>query len=65
MDKKVEDFLRKLPRANITNIMDEALDYMQQYNGRTINDCVMYALGVTEDEQGNLCFPPLAQARRD
>jgi hypothetical protein len=65
MDKELEDFLRRLPRANITNIMHEALDYMQQYNGRNISECVLYALGGTEDEQGNYIFPTLTEARID
>ena len=49
-DKLLEKFVR-LPNSKKIDILSDALDEMQYYNGRTINDCIVIAMGgsYTED----------------
>jgi len=42
--------LTKLPRKNLIALMWEALDYMQEWNGRTRTHCICKALGMPEGE---------------
>lgn len=44
--------LMLLPRANLIELMMEALDYMEAYNGRTRQQCLMLALEAKEIEGG-------------
>jgi len=46
------EILLKLPKKNIINVLYEALEEMQQYNGRTVTHCIMTAMGVEEYEDG-------------
>ena len=48
----------KLPKANIINLMELALDNMQAYNGRTRQTCILEALGADEyeNEEGNISW---------
>ena len=69
MDQKLEEFILKFPRQIIMNIMESALDYMEQFNGRSINDCILLAL---EAETYNVDFgdvdyilPSYAQVKDD
>jgi len=69
MDTKIEEYLMKFPRRIIINIMEEALSRMEQYNGRSINECILLALEAEtyEVDFGNLQYvlPSYAQVKRD
>lgn len=56
-------FLMKLPRANLINLLDESLDLMQQYNGRSRMTCIMMALNAKEIEEGKWERPTLKAAK--
>ncbi len=40
-------------KRNKVDIMWEALDYMNQYNGRTPTECVGLAMGLTNEQAYN------------
>lgn len=46
------DRIMKLPRANVVNLMWDALDYMQQWNGRSRGTCIAMAMGGKEVKEG-------------
>lgn len=50
MNDKLYKIIMKLPKANIINLMEHALDTMQAYNGRSRQTCILEALGATEYE---------------
>ena len=52
MPDKIFDLLEKLPAENLINLMWEALDIMQSYNGRNKTECILMAAGATQDEGG-------------
>lgn len=58
MDDKLYDILMKLPKANIINLMEGSLDYMQGYNGRSRQTCILEALGADEyeNEEGKISW---------
>jgi hypothetical protein len=45
MDEKLYNFIMKLPKENIVNLMFMSLDEMQGYNGQSINECIFRSLG--------------------
>lgn len=51
MDERLYELLLKLPRRNLVHIMWEALDLMQQYNGRSKMYCIAMAIGAKEDSK--------------
>ena len=70
MNDKLYELLLKLPRKNLINLMWEALDEMQSYNGRSRFDCIMLAIeDATESEEkdnGNISYKikSLAELKR-
>lgn len=44
-NEKIIDKFEKLSNKEKIPILFEALEYMQQYNGRSVNDCIIYAMG--------------------
>lgn len=42
--------LKKLSKDEIIDVMMIALDYMNQYNGRTRTECIRMALGIEEED---------------
>jgi hypothetical protein len=52
MDDKLYEILLKIPRKNLIHIMVEALDLMEQFNGRTKTYCICEAMGLEEKEDG-------------
>lgn len=48
---KVWEYLNKLDKEQIVEVMLEALEVMQGYNGNTINYCVVKALGGEYNEE--------------
>lgn len=44
-------YLQRFSKEQLIEIMSEALDYMQQYNGRTIKFCILSAMGWEEHEK--------------
>jgi len=44
-EQQIEYEFSKLNRLKKIDILWEALDYMQQYNGRTRFDCIRLAMG--------------------
>lgn len=45
MNEEIYQLLLKLPKQNIINVMWEALDHMQAYNGRSRMYCILEAIG--------------------
>jgi hypothetical protein len=45
MDERLNEKILKLPKQNIINLMWDALDEMQSYNGRTKQTCILEAMG--------------------
>lgn len=64
MDEKLYQLLLKLPKENIVNLMWEALDEMQSYNGRSRQTCIMLAMDATEVGEGKRKLPSLAEIKR-
>jgi hypothetical protein len=61
MEKKMDiyDEFDKLNKNQTRNVLMEALDYMNQYNGRSTLDCIAMAMGwdaVDEKNDGNISF---------
>ena len=50
----------KLPKQNLINLMWEALDHMQAYNGRSRTTCICMAMDCEEVEKdnGTVAFKP-------
>lgn len=44
MSEKLYDFIMKLPKENIVNLMFMSLDEMQGYNWQSINECILKSL---------------------
>ncbi len=69
MDEKLYNVLMKLPKKNIINLMWEALDAMQAYNGRTRTYCLLETLGAKcinfEDPAPKYKLPSVADMRRN
>jgi len=65
MHDKLYEFLEKLPRAHLINLLWHALDEMQAYNGRSRTWCIMEALGGEEVEEGKWKFPTLKKAKEN
>jgi len=42
---EVMELYNKLSSPKKVEVLRSALDYMQQYNGRTKTDCIIYAMG--------------------
>lgn len=40
----LQNYLEKLSSRALVNVMYEALDFMQGWNGRTKNECVLMAI---------------------
>ena len=45
-----------LPEKKKVPILWDALDYMQQYNGRKSYQCIFMAMGYQEDDEGRWRF---------
>lgn len=67
MDEKLYDYLLKLPRANLVHTMIEALDLMQQHNGRTRSFCILTAIGAKHKTHagGNWILPTITDAKKN
>jgi hypothetical protein len=52
MDDRLHEMLMRLPRKNLVNLMWDALDHMQAYNGRTPTQCIVMAIGGEVDDEG-------------
>ena len=64
ISENVYQFLLKLPKKNLINIMGEALENMQTYNSRSIQECILLALGCKYNEVDNRCrIPSLKKVR--
>jgi hypothetical protein len=51
MTEDLYKLLEKLPRQKLIHLMWESLDYMQQWNGRSRQECILLALGATPVEK--------------
>ena len=49
MDERLNEKILKLPKQHIINLMWDALDIMQSYNGRTKQTCILEAMGAKSD----------------
>ena len=66
------EYIKRLRKSELHNVMLAAIDMMQSYNGRTVSECIVLAVGGEviegEDSQGNykmsFKMPPLAQIAR-
>jgi hypothetical protein len=45
INEEIMSKFHKLSYKKQVAILYGALDYMQQYNGRSINDCIIFAMG--------------------
>jgi len=52
MNEKLYDILLSLPKQALLNVMIEALEEMQSYNGQSTTSAVMRAIGGEESEDG-------------
>lgn len=43
--EQVTDKFDKLSNKKKVNVLFDAIDYMQQYNGRSISECICLAMG--------------------
>lgn len=51
----IETIINLLPKKNVINLMYNALDEMQSYNGRSITECLVLAVGgeyIYDDNKG-------------
>jgi hypothetical protein len=60
----------KLPKKHILNLMWEALDEMQSYNGRSKQTCILIAMNAEEHEDfkkggSSWKLPSMAKLKRD
>ena len=53
ISENVYQLLLKLPKKNLINVMGEALENMQTYNSRSIQECILLALGGKYNENDN------------
>lgn len=51
MNDNLYELLLKLPKKNLINILWNALDEMQGYNGNTKTYCICKSLGFKEEEK--------------
>ena len=70
MQDDLYNYLMKLPKANLINLMWSALDEMQAYNGRSRMFCIMEAMGAEladddNNEQRGWKKLPFAKAKRN
>lgn len=63
MTESLCNFLMKLPRANLINLMLESLDNMQHYNGQSRMRVILEVLGAKEIEEGRWERPSLVKAK--
>lgn len=43
--EKLLDRFEKMSNKNKVEVLYTAIDYMQEYNGRSISDCIVLAMG--------------------
>ncbi len=60
---KLHKLMMKLPRANLINLTYNALDLMQQFNGRTHYYCILRAIGAIETGEDKWRLPSLKIAK--
>lgn len=65
MNDKLYEILLKLPKKNLINLMWEALDNMQEYNGRSRTQCIVMAAGGTVDEEGKCSIGSSEEVRKN
>ena len=58
MNNVLYEFLLKLPRKNLINLMWESLDLMQHWNGRSRTYCITLAMGYEFDKDENILKSP-------
>jgi len=64
MNDNLYELLLKLPKRNLVNIMWEALDEMQAFNGRTRTFCIMSAIGAKNTEEGKYKIPSINEIKK-
>lgn len=57
MSDKFYEFVEEKSKSDIIEGMVEAIELMQQYNGRTVRYCLYTAFGLTEVEDGRWQYP--------
>ncbi len=65
MDDKIYDLLLKLPKKNLINLMWDALDEMQAYNGRSRQYCILSVIGAEEVNDGKWRIPKITAIKRN
>lgn len=50
---QINEMYEKLSSPKKVNVLMSALNYMQQYNGRSITNCIALAMGYETDGLGN------------
>ena len=60
-EQKLWELINKLPKKNITNLLFNALDSMQRYNGQSRSDCLVEALEMEINH--SLKIPTMTQLR--
>ena len=63
MVEKLNDLISKLPKQNIINLMWEALDIMESYNGRSKTNCILRAMNAMEFDEGKYKLPSVEKLR--
>ena len=57
VSEKLYSYLLALDKERLIEVMIEALDEMQSWNGRTISHCIHTAIGSKEIEENKWQFP--------
>lgn len=68
MDNRLYEFLLKLPKRNLINLMWSSLDEMETYNGRSKTYCIALSLGCEPDDPDDprkYSLPPLSEAKKN
>lgn len=64
LSQTLTELLIRLPRPILLEVMVDALDLMQQHNGRSHAFCVLTAIGAVETEEDRWRVPKLSQIKK-
>ena len=62
---KLYEYILKLPKKNLLNLMLSAIDEMQSYNGRSVTGCIALAMDAKEKDEGKWTLPSLKELKKD
>ena len=60
---EVEKRLMRLTKAELIDVMYNAVDHMQLYNGQTIQQCIVRGMGGKVNDEGMMTLPGLSKIK--